>query len=94
MASRDTYFISHNGSDTSDCGGTVDSACFSLLHVLRLNCAHPPSKGLKIKTDKSIVIDNNLLVSLVSEIENMKQHIFFVLSTVLTLVSFRWSVKP
>ncbi len=56
------FHISHNGSDTSDCGGSVDSACFSLLHVLMLYYAEPPNMGLGIKTDKSLVINSNLMV--------------------------------
>ncbi len=56
-------FLLHNGSDTIACGKSVNSACFSLLHVLMLYYAEPPTMGLIISTDKSLQIDNNLLVS-------------------------------
>ncbi len=58
------YYILHNGSDTSGCGSSVDSACFSLLHVLSLYYAEPPKTGLEIRIDKPILIDNKLVVSL------------------------------
>ncbi len=57
------FYLIHNGSDTSDCGKSVDSACFSLLHVLKLYYAEPPTMGLEIRTDKSISIDNTFMVS-------------------------------
>ncbi len=57
------YFILQNGSDTSDCGGSVESACASLPHVLSLYYANPPTMGLMIKTDKSLLIDSKLMVS-------------------------------
>ncbi len=59
------YYILDNGSDTADCGGSVDSGCASLLHVLKLYYAEPPTKGLKITTDKSLQINNNLMVIVV-----------------------------
>ncbi len=58
------YYMSRNGSDTSYCGRSVDSACSSMLHVLKLYYAEPPTIGLKIMTDKSLVIDKRLMVSL------------------------------
>ncbi len=61
------YHISHNGSDTSNCGGSVDSACFSLLHVLMLYYAEPPTKGLEIMTDKSLFLYKSTMVSLTCE---------------------------
>ncbi len=60
----DLFYISHNGSDTSDCGGSTETACFSLLHVLGLYYTSPPIKGLEIKTDKSLIINNKTMVSL------------------------------
>ncbi len=56
--------VSHNGSDTSHCGTSGTSACFSLLHVLHLYFAKPPKIGLQIKTDKSLHIDESLMVCL------------------------------
>ncbi len=56
------YHISINGSDTGDCGGSVDSACFSFLQVLRLYYAEPPTAGLEIRTGKSLVIDSKVMV--------------------------------
>ncbi len=57
------YFILQNGSDTSDCGGSVASACASLQQVLNRYYAEPPTMGLQITTDKSIVVDKNGMVS-------------------------------
>ncbi len=58
------FFLLHNGSDTSDCGRSMDSACFSLLQVLSLYYGKPPTKGLAIITDKSLQINENVMVSL------------------------------
>ncbi len=41
----------------------MDSACFSLLQVLRLYYAKPPIVGLQIITDKSLQINNATMVS-------------------------------
>ncbi len=41
----------------------MDSACFSFLHVVHLYHAKPPEMGLGIVTDKSIIIDPNIVVS-------------------------------
>lgn len=57
------YYLIHNGSDTSMCGRSVDSACLSLKQVLMLYHAKPPTKGLQIITDMSLLIDSNILVS-------------------------------
>ncbi len=59
------FFILQNGSDTSDCGGSVDSGCASLLQVLYRHYAEPPKLGLQITTDTSLVIDKNIVVSFV-----------------------------
>ncbi len=56
------FYLMHNGSDTSHCGGSVHSACFSFMHVLKLYYAEPPTVGLHITTDKSLIIDKNTLV--------------------------------
>ncbi len=56
------YHMMHNGSDTMNCGASADSACFSLLHVLKLYYAKPPTMGLLIITDMSSIIDENLMV--------------------------------
>ncbi len=61
--SASVYFILHNGSDTSDCGGSADSACFSLIHVLMLHYAEPPTGSLTIVIDMPLKIDNNFMVS-------------------------------
>ncbi len=58
-----TYYLLHNGSDTSDCGGSVDSACFSLLHILNLYYAKPPEMGLEVIVDYSLVIGDKTMVS-------------------------------
>ncbi len=58
------YYISHNGSDTSVCGGSAETACFSLSHVLRLYYTSPAVKGLEIITDKSLIINYKTMVSL------------------------------
>ncbi len=60
----EVYFVSHNGSDTSDCGESVASACFSLLHVLMLYYAEPPTIGLEIRTNKSLFLDKGTIVRL------------------------------
>ncbi len=57
------YHMSQNGSDTSDCGGSVDSACFSFLHVLKLYYTKPPTMGLEIRTEKSLFLDKSTMVS-------------------------------
>ncbi len=57
------YFLLQNGSDTTDCGKSLDSACLSLPHVLHLYYAEPPTMALQIKTDKSLIIDAPVLVS-------------------------------
>ncbi len=56
------FYLLHNGSDTSDCGKSLDSACFSLLHVLKLYYAEVPMKGLEIVADKSLLLDNRTMV--------------------------------
>ncbi len=61
------YHILQNGSDTSDCGSSVESACFSLLYVLMLYYAQPPTKGLELRIDKSIFVDSSLMVRLFSK---------------------------
>ncbi len=58
-----TYYLLQNGSDTNDCGGSVDSACFSLLHVLMLYYSGPPDMGLEIIVDHSLLINNKTVVS-------------------------------
>ncbi len=58
------YHLLSNGSDTNNCGGSVDSACSSLLHVLRLYYAKPPVMGLQISTDKLLEVDRTIFVSL------------------------------
>ncbi len=59
-----TYYLLHNGSDTSDCGKSEDSACASLLHVLMKYYAVPPTGGLELVVDQSLLIDENVAVSL------------------------------
>ncbi len=56
------FFILDNGTDTSDCGGSKESACASLLHVLMLYFGKPPEMGLEIRTDQSLVIEHNVVV--------------------------------
>ncbi len=56
------YHILQNGSDTSDCGSSVDSACFSLLYVLMLYYAQHPKLVLEIRTDVSLKIDEKFMV--------------------------------
>ncbi len=58
------YFMLYNGSDTKDCGRSVDSACLSLLHVLNLYYAKPPTEQLAIMIDIPLEINKNFLVSL------------------------------
>ncbi len=58
-----TYLLLHNGSDTRYCGGSADSACSSLPHIITLYFAQPQRKGLQILTEKSLVIDNKIMVS-------------------------------
>ncbi len=41
----------------------MNSACFSLTHILFLYYDKPPTKGLEIKTDNSILIDQNVMVN-------------------------------
>ncbi len=57
-----TYYLLQNGSDSIDCGGSVDSACFSLLHILKLYYAEPPTMGLEIIVDHSLLVDGKIMV--------------------------------
>ncbi len=57
------YFILHNGSDTSDCEGSIGSACASLQQVLSLYYAQPPTKGLQIVTEMSLILDHKVVLS-------------------------------
>ncbi len=66
------YHILHNGSDTSHCRN-ITSACFSLIHVLSLYYAKPPTTGLAILTDKSLLIDQNTMVSVTIKQKRMEQ---------------------
>ncbi len=68
---RVKYFLLHNGSDTSNCGRSIDSACASLLHVLMLYFAKPPTKGLEIITDHSLLIDEKMNVSFQMQVDFM-----------------------
>ncbi len=56
------FYIMHNGTDSKTCGKSMDSACLSLLHVLMLYFAEPPTVGLEIWTDKSLLVNNDLMV--------------------------------
>ncbi len=58
-----TYYLLQNGSDTINCGGSVDSACLTFEHVLNLYYAKPPTKGLIVVLDQSLLIDNETMVS-------------------------------
>ena len=57
------FYILINGSDTTGCGGSANSACFSVIHVLEKYYAEPPTMGLEIRTDKSLEIDDSVVVS-------------------------------
>ncbi len=66
MPSGNTFtvvHISHNGSDTKNCGDSADSACFSLQHVVHSYYGQPPKRGLALSTDKSLLIDDDVMVS-------------------------------
>ncbi len=70
---NEIFHLLHNGSDTSDCGGSVDSACATFLYVLTLYFSEPPEMGLEIRTDMSINIMNDVLVRLTLVCENKNQ---------------------
>ena len=57
-----TYHISSSGSDDNTCGGSTDTACRSLEHVLRPYYKSQHTSGLEIITSKSLVIDQHLMV--------------------------------
>ena len=61
----DMYYISLNGTDKSTCGKTADSACKSFKYVLGIyyNKTQLPKSGLSIITSKSLVINEELIVS-------------------------------
>ncbi len=61
------YYILQNGSDTSECGGSVASACASLQQVLNRYYAEPPTMGLQITTDISLFVDQSIMVSVMFE---------------------------
>ncbi len=56
------FYIQINGSDTTDCGGSANSPCFSVTHVLEKYYAEPPTMGLEIRTDKSLKIHDSVVV--------------------------------
>ncbi len=57
------YYLLQNGSDTNNCGQSVSSACLTFEHLLNLYYAKPPSKGLKVVLDKSLILDHKIMVS-------------------------------
>ena len=57
------YYILHNGTDVGSCGESVEKACGSLEYVLLQYYKKPPDKGLKVITDKSIIIGHTTMVS-------------------------------
>ena len=62
---NNTFYLSNNGTDTSTCGSTIDTACKTLEHVLSLyyNTTGQPQPRLNVMTSKSLRIDQRLMVS-------------------------------
>ncbi len=88
------FYLLKNGSDTTDCGRSAGSPCASLLHILMTYYTESPTVGLKIIIDQSLVIDNEIMVSVPefysTWISHMKHiglsttgHLFYFLSTVM-----------
>ena len=66
---HDTYYLLEDGTDVSTCGRTAETACKSLEFILNLyyKDSSSPDTGLEIITSESLIIDQQLMVSLSRE---------------------------
>ena len=66
-----SYYLSDSGTDVSTCGRTADVACKSLEYILNLyyKASSKPDVGLEIITSKSLIIDQQLMVSYLKNFE-------------------------
>ena len=65
----ETFYLTPDGEDVSNCGKTMETACKTLEQILEIyyNTSDVPQRGLEIITSKPLItINNQLIVSRIS----------------------------
>ncbi len=59
------WYLSKRGTDTPDCGTSYESSCLTLDYLLNRSFGQTHSATLAIITDKNMIFNNSLVVSLI-----------------------------